>query len=114
MSSNINQQFLEKLNYKNEIDSSELSSDSDIDTDIREISDISNPIEQKEKILTNELAPSKRIIIDKRPRFFSESKEDFKFNKIFRSPKLKKITNNLKKFAEDEMVDLNKRKFSFI
>ena len=114
MSSNINQQFQEKLNYKVEIDSSELSSDSDLDTDVHEISDISNPVEQKEKILSNELAPSKRIIIEKRPRFFSESKEDFKFNKIFRSHKLKIITDNLKKFAEDEMVDLNKRKFSFI
>ena len=114
MSSNINQQFLEKLNCKKEIDSSELLSDSDLDTDIHEISGISNQIEKKEKIITNELAPSKRIIIEKRPRFFSEGKEDFKFSKEFRSPKLKKIIDNLKKFTEDEMVDLNKRKFSFI
>ena len=52
--------------------------------------------------------------MEKLPRFFSENTESFKFNKEFQTPKLRIITKNLRKFAEDEIEDLSKRKFSFI
>ena len=45
----------------------------------------------------------------KRPRFYSENSEN-----ILVTSKIKNITYNLKKFAEDEIVHLNKRKFSFV
>ena len=116
MSSNTSQIFRKKLELEKEIDSSELSSDSETNDALDESKENSKSTQTEpiEKLLTDEFISDKRIIIDKRPRFFSECKENFKFNKEFRSPKLKNVTKTLKKFAEDEMIDLNKRKFSFV
>ena len=116
MSSNKNQKFLKNLELAMEIDSSELSSDSETNEVPEESKDESKSTQpqQREKILTDEFVSQKRIRMEKRPRFFSECAETSKFNKEFRSPNLKNITKNLKKFIEDEMVDLNKRKFSFV
>ena len=84
------------------IDSSELSSDSETN-EISELS-INNQklghTPKKEKFSPNVLGP---------PKFYSENSEN-----IYRNSKVKHITNNLKKFAEDEIDDLNKRKFSFV
>ena len=93
------------------IDSSELSSDSETN-EISELS-INNQklghTPKKEKFSPNVLGSPKKINIEKCPRFYSENSEN-----IYRNSKVKHITNNLKKFAEDEIDDLNKRKFSFV
>ena len=97
-------------NIEKEIDSSELSSNSETN----EISELSLNIQKlsqtpkKEQLSSNEfnLELSKKINIKKRPRFYSENSED--------TSKIRIITYNLKKFTEDEINDLNKRKFSFV
>ena len=116
MSSNSCLSYPKKIDSIKTVDSSELSSDSETNEVLDESVDTTNStkIQSKEKIFSDEFISPKRIIVEKRPRFFSENKENFKFNKEFRSPKLKIITKNLRKFAEDEIDDLNKRKFSFI
>ena len=110
MSSNLrNAMLVEKAK-----DSSELSSDSETN----EISELSINIQKlsrtsKKQSPSNEfkfnLDTSKKMNSKKRPRFYSENSEN-----ILVTSKIKNITYNLKKFAEDEIVHLNKRKFSFV
>ena len=110
MSSNLrNAMLVEKAK-----DSSELSSDSETN----EISVSSINIHKlsrtpKKQLSSNEfkfnLDTSKKINSKKHPRFYSENSEN-----ILVTSKIKNITYNLKKFAEDEIVHLNKRKFSFV
>ena len=116
MSSNLCLSYQKKIYSKKAVDSSELSSDSETNEVLDESVDTTNStkIQSKEKIFSDEFISPQRIIVEKRPRFFSENTENFKFNKEFQSPKLRIITKNLRKFAEDEIEDLNKRKFSFI
>ena len=116
MTSNLILTFPKKLNLTKTVDSSELSSDSETNKDLDESLDNTNSyqIQQTNKISTNEFFSPKRIIVEKRPRFFSENTENFKYNKEIRSKKIKAVTKYLRKFAEDEIDYLNKRKFSFI
>ena len=110
MSSNLrNAMLIEKA-----IDSSELSSDSETN----EISELSINIQKlrrtpKKRLSSNEfkfnLDISKKMNSKKHPRFYSENSEN-----ILVTSKIKNITYNLKKFAEDEIAHLNKRKFSFV
>ena len=95
-------------------DSSELSSDSETN----EISESSVDVQKlsrtpKKQLSSNEFKfnfeSSKKINSKKLPRFYSENSENILVNS-----KIKNITYNLKKFAEDEIVHLNKRKFSFV
>ena len=110
MSSNLRNTIL----IEKTIDSSELSSDSETN----EISELSINIQKlrrtpKKQLSSNEfkfnLDTSKKMNSKKHPRFYSENSEN-----IFVTSKIKNITYNLKKFAEDEIVHLNKRKFSFV
>ena len=116
MSSNLNIIFIKAKDSSKTVDSSELSSD----TETNEILDVSkdnlktSQIPQKGKIATTEYFSPKQIIVEKRARFFSENIENIKFNKMFISPKIKQIKNNLRKYAEEEMNNIKRRKFSFI
>ena len=108
MSSNLrNAMLVEKT-----IDSSELSSDSETN----EISESSINIQKLSRTSKKQLSSfkfnldiSKKMNSKKHPRFYSENSEN-----ILVTSKIKNITYNLKKFAEDEIVHLNKRKFSFV
>ena len=108
MSSNLNKKEIKGLNSK---DSSELSSYSETNESIDNLK--AYQIEENEINLTDDFNSIKKVIIKKRPRFFSENKK-IEFIKVLCPPRIKKIKNNLRKITENEMVDLNKRKFSFI
>ena len=103
MSSNLNKKEIKILNSK---DSSELSSTNESIDNLK-----ANQIEENEINLTDDFNSTKKVIIKKRPRFFSENQ---KIEFVLCPPRIKKIKNNLRKITENEMVDLNKRKFSFI
>ena len=106
MSSNLIKKEIKRLNSK---DSSELSSYSETNESINNLK--ANQIEENEINLTDDFNSTKKVIIKKRPRFFSENQ---KIEFVLCPPRIKKIKNNLRKITENEMVDLNKRKFSFI
>ena len=106
MSSNLIKKEIKRLNSK---DSSELSSYSETNESIDNLK--ANQIKENEINLTDDFNSTKKVIIKKRPRFFSENQ---KIEFVLCPPRIKKIKNNIRKITENEMVDLNKRKFSFI
>ena len=112
MSSNLSIKFTKKLNSSKTLNSSELSSDSETNEALDVL--IDNPktiqIQQEEKIPTTEFITPKRLLVEKRPRFFSENSE----KSIYQTSNIEKIKNNLKKIVEEELKDFNKRKFSFV
>ena len=105
MSSNLIKKEIKRLNSK---DSSELSSYSETNESIDNLK--ANRIEENEINLTDDFNSTKKVIIKKRPRFFSENLTNFELSKLLRKPRAKEITKNLKKFTEDEMIDLKKKK----
>ena len=106
MSSNLIKKEIMRLNSK---DSSELSSYSETNESIDNLK--ANQTTENEINLTDDFNSTKKVIIKKRPRFFSDNQ---KIELVLCPPRIKKIKNNLRKITENEMVDLNKRKFSFI
>ena len=104
-------------NYINSIDSSELSSD------ISEEEELGNPLENihMSPIKTRDFSSDKnipfnkkKVIKEKRARFYSEDDQNYFHNKKGKcNLKIKKINKNLKNMAKDELINSKTRKFTF-
>ena len=111
---NTNEKTLDRINSNNTIDSSELSSDiSEERNEIQFTKYQMTPIQNNEEFLSAKNIPSE-VIKEKRTRFKSEDYGNYFYNRKGKNEmKIKKINNNLKNLAKDEMTNSNTRKFTF-
>ena len=111
---NTNEKTLNRINSNNTIDSSELSSDiSEGNSEIQSMKYQMTPVQNNEEFLSAKNIPSE-VIKEKRTRFKSEDYGNYFHNRKGKNEmKIKKINNNLKNLAKDEMTNSNTRKFTF-
>ena len=102
--------------FLEQIDSSELSSDipGEKNEKSKEKEVFTPPPNQSMETYNEEFNIANKMKI-KRPRFYSENDENiFSNRKTKNGLKIKKIDENLKNFTEDELINSNVKKFTFL